>query len=157
MAFSPTKVCVLLTLGLAACGGSTPAADQSSMLVECETQTHTAPYMPDLSQPSAMGTYTGVLVASVPGPPIKGSNDWTVKILDAAGNPVDGLAVTALPKMPEHTHPTSVIPAVTPEGGGLYDLNPVYLFMPGYWTVTLTLTPTTGMPDAVVFSVCIPS
>jgi YtkA-like len=146
----------LATLAAAGCGAAAPQpADTTAMLSSCDTETRAMPYAPNSSRTSASGSFTGVLVDSVPGPPIKGTNDWTVRILDAGGNPVAGLAFTALPKMPDHTHPTSVVPVVTEKGGGLYDLSPVYLFMPGYWTVTLTLSADPN--DDVVFPVCIPS
>jgi hypothetical protein len=133
------------------------APDATGMLSSCMTETRAIPYAPGLSRTSDSGAFTAVLVDSVPGPPIKGTNDWTIRILDASGNPVAGLALTAVPKMPDHTHPTSVFPVVTDKGGGLYDLAPVYLFMPGYWTVTLTLPLASGSSDTVVFPICIPS
>jgi hypothetical protein len=127
------------------------------MLSSCATETRAIPYAPNLSRTSESGAYTAVLVDSSPGPPVKGTNDWTVRILDAGGDPVDGLTITGLPKMPDHTHPTTVLPVVTGRGGGTYDVSPVYLFMPGYWVVTLTLQPPMGAADTVTFPVCIPS
>jgi hypothetical protein len=141
------------TVGCSA--GAAPA--DSGMLSSCATETRAIAYAPNLSRASASGAFTAVLVESDPGPPIKGSNDWTVRILDANGAPVDGLVVTGLPRMPDHTHPTSVLPVVTAKGGGTYDVSPVYLFMPGYWVVTLTLQPAAGAADTVTFPFCIPS
>jgi hypothetical protein len=145
-------------LALSGCGSSPPAsADATGKLSSCDTETRAIPYMANLTRRSDSGAFTAVLVDSVPGPPIKGSNDWTVRIVDAGGAPIDGLTVTAAPKMPDHVHPTSVLPVVTAKGGGVYDLAPVYLFMPGYWVVTLTLQPASGPSDTVTFPVCIPS
>ena len=162
MAFFPSKMSrVRLVAGLgllatAGCGGGA-APDATAMLSSCDTETRAIKYMPNLTLSSESGAFTAVLVESRPGPPIKGTSDWTVRILDASGNPVAGLAFTALPKMPDHTHQTSVVPVVTDKGGGVYDLSPVYLFMPGYWTVTLTLPLASGATDNVVFPICIPS
>jgi len=97
-----------------------------------------------------------VLVASDPGPPVKGSNTWTVRILDPGGTPTDGLAMTVLPFMPDHGHGSTVKAAVTPMGDGVYVIKPLYLYMPGYWEVTLTVQPTGGTKDSVMFPVCIP-
>jgi hypothetical protein len=144
------------TLTAVGCGSGAPPADPG-MLSSCANETRAVAYVPDLSRTSASGSFTAVLVKSDPGPPIKGTNDWTVRILDANGAPVDGLVITGLPTMPDHTHPTSVLPVVTAKGGGTYDVSPVYLFMPGYWVVTLTLQPAAGAADTVTFPFCIPS
>jgi hypothetical protein len=146
-----------LGLGLGCGGDSSATADAGAMLSSCATETRAIAYTPNLARMSASGAFKAVLVKSVPGPPAEYSNDWTVQILDANGAPVDGLTMTGLPRMPDHTHPTSVIPVVTPKGGGLYDVSPVFLFMPGYWETTLTLQPATGAKDTVMFPFCIPS
>jgi hypothetical protein len=161
--FSSKMSSVLVAAGLllAGCGsggaGAPAAADASDMLASCTMETRAVTYMPSLPRKSTSGAFTAVLVSSVPGPPIKGSNDWTVQILDASGAPVDGLTMTGVPRMPDHTHPTSVKPVVTAKGGGLYDVSPVYLFMPGYWETTLTFQTQGGVKDTVVFPFCIPS
>lgn len=163
MAFFANKLSVAVVVaglgslagGCGGGGGTTP--DSKGMLSSCATETRAIPYMPNLSRMSDSGAFTAVLVDSVPGPPIKGINDWTVRILDAGGNPVAGLAITATPKMPDHNHPPNVVPVVTDKGGGVYDLAPVFLFMAGYWTVTLTIQPASGALDTVTFPVCIPS
>jgi hypothetical protein len=156
---SLARAALLATCAAAGCGsgGGAASPDATGKLSSCATETRAVMYTPNLSRMSDMGAFTAVLVDSEPGPPIKGTNDWTVRILDAAGNPVDGLAITAVPKMPDHPHPPSVLPVVTDKGGGVYDLAPVYLFMAGYWTVTLTLQPTAGAADTVTFPICIPS
>ena len=114
------------------------------------------PYAPNLTRASASGAYQAVLVASDPAPPIKGTNVWTVQILDAGGVPQDGLAMTASPFMPDHNHPSTVKALVTPMGGGDYVVKPLYLYMPGYWEVTLSLQPPGGAKDTVMFPICIP-
>ena len=161
MALVPSKLFFARTLALAAtvagCGGTSAAPDETGMLSSCATETRAIAYAPGLSRTSDSGAFTAVLVDSDPGPPIKGTNDWTVRILDANGAPVDGLTITGLPRMPDHVHPTSVLPVVTPKGNGTYDVSPVYLFMPGYWVVTLTMQPATGPADTVTFPICIPS
>jgi hypothetical protein len=158
MAFSSSKMPLVLVLAAVAGGcGGTPATADSGMLSSCATETRAIKYMPNLTRTSMSGMYTAVLVESQPGPPIKGSNNWTVRILDASGAPVDGLTVKGTPKMPDHSHPTSVLPVVTAKGGGIYEVAPVYLYMPGYWVVTLTLQPASGPADSVTFPVCISS
>ena len=57
--------------------------------------------------------------------------------------------------MPDHGHPSSVKPAATDVGGGMYEVTPLYLFMAGYWEVTLTFVPPGGVKQAIVFPLCI--
>lgn len=149
-----------LCAGLTACGAA-PATENTDagLLYSCATETRAKPYVPGLEVDSVSGAFKAALVSSVPGPPIKGSNAWTVTITDAAGAPQDDLTVTASPYMPDHRHPTTVRAVVTPahDGTGTYTVDPVYLYMPGYWEVTLTLQPasTTAPKDTVVFPICI--
>jgi hypothetical protein len=149
-----------LSIGLwSGCGdGAGTEATDAGLLYSCATETRAVHYMANLTLASTSGAFTAVLVESVPGPPAKGTNAWTVKILDASGAPQDGLTITGVPNMPDHRHPATVRPVVTPIEGsaGTYSVTPVYLFMPGYWEVTLTLQVTGGAKDTVVFPVCIP-
>jgi hypothetical protein len=159
-----------LAVGAAGCGGQNDAADPgvdgSVLLYSCATETRAVPYTANLSRPSVSGLSTAILVKSVPtndtsepGPPIKGTNDWTVKILDANGAPEDGLTIKASLFMPDHGHGPSVEPTVTPVSGqaGTYLASPVWFFMEGYWEVTFTWQPATGAQESVVFPICIPS
>jgi hypothetical protein len=147
-----------LALAAASCGGSNamPVID-SGPLYSCATETRAVPYEPNLMRTSSAGTYTAVLVKADPAPPIKGDNTWTVRILDANQMPVDGLSITPSANMPDHNHPPSAKPVVTPLGNGSYSMTPLYLFMAGFWEVTLTLQPAGGDKDSVVFPICIPS
>jgi hypothetical protein len=151
-----------LALGTNGCGGQNgaadPGADGSALLYSCATETRAVPYTANLSRPSLSGNSTAILVKSDPAPPIKGTNDWTLKILDASGNPESGLTIKASPWMPDHGHGPSVQPVVTPVSGpsGVYLASPVYLFMAGYWEVTFTWQPATGAQESAVFPICIP-
>jgi hypothetical protein len=152
-----------LAAGLAAvvagCGSNSAPPDETDAgaLFSCAGETRAVQYMAGLTRTSVSGGYQAVLVESVPGPPIKGQNAWTVQIFDGSGAPQDGLTVTATPTMPDHVHPTGVKPVVTPknDGTGTYEVAPVYLFMAGYWEVRLTLQPQSRPKDTVVFPLCI--
>jgi hypothetical protein len=87
---------------------------------------------------------------------VKGTNSWTIQIADGGGNAIDGLTIGVLPYMPDHAHGTTVEAVVTDTGGGVYGITPLYLYMEGFWTVTLSLQPASGASDSVVFPVCIP-
>jgi len=158
---SASLIAGALALAAAGCGGQNDAGapvDGSALLYSCATETRAVPYTANLSRPSVSGQSTAILVKSVPGPPIKGTNDWTVKILDASGAPEDGLTIKASLFMPDHGHGPSVEPVVTPVSGqaGTYLASPVWFFMEGYWEVTFTWQPPTGAQESVVFPICIP-
>jgi len=140
-----------------ACDGAPAASDgeDSAALSSCMTTTGALPYSPNMSLMSTSGAFKVVLVDSMPGPPIKGTNTWTIKIVDESGAPQDGLTITPSANMPLHNHPPSVMAAVTPMGGGVYELSPVYLFMAGLWDVTLTWVPASGVKESVVFPMCV--
>jgi len=129
------------------------------------------PYMPGVMTASSGGGFMATLVTSQPGypqddkpsgPEVKGTNTWSVRITDTGGTPVDGLAVDASPYMPDHRHGTSVTPVTTAEGSGGYVISPLYLYMTGYWEVTLNIQAPASdggaapAPDSALFTVCIP-
>jgi hypothetical protein len=155
----PAGRAATLALALAAAGcGSPTAADDASTgpLYACATETRAVPYAPNLTRTSASGKFKAILVESLPAPPARNSNTWTVKVVDANDVPQDGLPMTASPNMPDHRHPSTVKAIVTPLGDGTYSVTPVYLFMPGFWEVTFKLHPDDAQRDGVVFPVCIP-
>lgn len=135
------------------CGGG--AENTDGALFSCETETRAVEYMPGLTRTSASGAWQAVLVTSEPGPPIKGTNTWTMKVLDAAGAAHDDITVTARTFMPDHNHGSTIKAHVTPTGDGRYRVTPLYLYMPGLWQVTLDVETADG-PDSVMFPICIP-
>jgi hypothetical protein len=154
---------VLVALAAARCGSPDASPDATAgPLYSCAAETRAVPYAPNLTRTSASGAFKAILLASVPAPPSRGSDAWTVKIVDANDVGQDGLLLAASPFMPDHGHPSTVKAVVTPLGGGEYSLTPLYLYMPGYWEVTITLRPPTGdggapgAADSVMFPICIP-
>lgn len=132
------------------------------------------PYMPGVIDTSNKGTYTVTLVSNQPGAPadareagpeVKGVNTWSISVADGAAAPVDGLEIIAMPYMPDHRHGTSINAVTTGMGGGSYQITPLYLYMTGYWEITLNLQAPAaadadgGAPppaETVMFTVCIP-
>lgn len=73
-----------------------------------------------------------------------------------AGDPVNGAAITTIAYMPDHGHTSAIKPTATSlDDKGTYEIKPVNLSMPGIWEVTLTVTPTGGVTEAVKFTFCI--
>lgn len=90
-----------------------------------------------------------------PSMPIRSDNTWTFEVSDTAGTPMEGMSVSVVPFMPDHSHGTPVQAEVTELGEGTYVADPVNLYMAGLWEVTMTITDDEGVADEVVFRVCV--
>ncbi len=101
----------------------------------CDSETRDDRYAPGMVKLGPAG-YEFKLVSSTPGPPRKGNNAWVIQV--SHPDPVDGLALSAVPYMPDHGHGTAVVPVITAAGNGTYTISPVNLFMTGLWSVRLT-------------------
>lgn len=149
----------LLAAGLAlgACGsgaqnsnGGTPGAET------CANEKRADAWALGTVRTGTGGLLKAKLVAADPAPPIKGDNVWTLQILDASDQPLDGVALTVKPFMPDHGHGTPIAATVTEVGmGHQYRVTPVNLWMPGYWEIRLTLDAGGGKTDATAFKICI--
>lgn len=119
----------------------------------CAAETRAQQYALGLEGDGAWARVT--FVDATPAPPLRGDNVWVVDVQDTAGAPLDDLEIVVDPYMPDHAHGTAIRCEVTPEGTpGRYRLEPVNLFMPGLWQVTLTVRSETD-EDAIVFSFCV--
>lgn len=96
------------------------------------------------------------LVTTAPQPPERFDNTWQVLITDMSGAPVEAGLVDARTWMPDHGHASPKAIVVTSMGEGVYELDPVNLFMPGLWEITVEVTPEGGSPDDVVWKFCMP-
>lgn len=149
-------LCALGGCGSGSSGASDGAATDDGSLFSCESETRAIAFATGVERMSDGGGYRARVTSAMPGVPTKGTDTWTVTILDAGGSPVDDALTKVVPFMPDHNHGTSVKAAVTANGGGGYTITPLYFFMAGYWEVTLTLQPATGTADSVMFPVCVP-
>jgi hypothetical protein len=167
---------LVLVVG-AGCGGSgkapqdlTPAPPDMTMLVgklcnDARADVWTLPATP-MTKMSKNGAFKVSLMSSTQSPPLIGDlTTWTLQIADASGAMVsdatfsttcpNGLVRPVCPWMPDHGHgtdaPADVMPAST---AGQYTINPLYLFMAGYWTMTATIT-SGATTDEVMYSVCL--
>ena len=109
-----------------------------------------------IAKKSANGSFTVTLLSSAASPPLIGDlTEWTVQVADGSGAMVDGATIDVKPWMPDHGHGTDAVAHVMAGGApGQYAITPLYLFMAGYWTVTLTITDD-STTDTVVFSLCL--
>jgi hypothetical protein len=134
---------------LAACSAGAPDAG----VVGCETNPKAEVYAAGMKQSGDGSKLSFVLVSSDPGPPLRGTNTWKVKVLDTAGQPVTGATLTVTPFMPEHGHGSQVVPTVTAEGDQ-YEITNLYLFMPGLWQITVKAV-SGGTTDSAAFTFCV--
>lgn len=79
-------------------------------------------------------------VWSSPSPPSRGLNAFRLEVKDASGTPLSGLVVGVQPWMPAMGHGGSKQPTVTEVGDGVYDVENVYLTMPGTWELRTSLS-----------------
>lgn len=129
------------------------AGEDSADLVGCDDP-RVQTYAANMQVPGAGKVFTFVLVSSNPSPPADETNTWTLQILDASGNPVNGVTGTATPTMPFMSHGTIPVDW-TAAGNGTYTLTPLYLFMAGFWEVAITAE-AGGKTDSASFYFCIP-
>ena len=134
------------TMGSGGAGGST---------IGCMNDPRAMTYTADMVLPmSVSGNLKFELVSSMPGPPIKGTNTWTIKLLDHNNQPVTDAMFKVTPFMPDHGHGTSVVPTITPMGDS-YQITNVYLFMAGLWMVTIEVDASSAGADSGVFYFCV--
>lgn len=74
-------------------------------------------------------------------PPDRGVLKLQLKVTDASSDaPVDGLYYDIVPDMPSMGHGTPTVPKTEAQGGGLYIVSDVNLFMAGRWQLRITIT-----------------
>jgi hypothetical protein len=134
---------------VAGCSGSSPDAG----VVGCEMNPMAQTYAAGMKRSGDGSKLSFVLVSSDPGPPLRGTNTWEVKVLDASGQPVTGATLTVTPYMPEHGHGSQVVPTITADGQQ-YKVSNLYLFMPGLWQVTIQAT-NGSVTDSAAFTFCV--
>src|SRR5262245_13220765 len=78
---------------------------------------------------------SAALAAAAPLPPETGDNAWTFELSVADGEPLSGAVVVAHTLMVDHQHTSPAQLAVETEPGR-YELSPIVITMPGFWTLT---------------------
>lgn len=153
-AASPTSFLALglLLLGASACGDHDhgPGDGQTRL---CDAEPRGETFVVGLEKTSRVEglkvRLLEVVVEEQPQPPDRGINTWTFEITDAAGAPVEDVAVRLRPWMPDHGHGTTPAeyPGV-PAGAGRYSVGPFNLFMSGLWEFTVRLERGGELDDA---------
>jgi hypothetical protein len=147
--------------GVAACssssGGETPGANTAELsdnASNCPSWTQGLDvYTPALAHEGS--TYKFEVTDISPPPPSPGNMTWTLKVVDASGQPVTD-ATMATPKtwMPQHMHSSTAQPSVQANGDGTFTVTNLYLYMPGVWQVTFDVQ-SGSTADSAVFTFCL--
>jgi hypothetical protein len=117
-------------------GASSTQSGLGNDTVSCEADPRVATYTAHLDESGSHGL-TFELVSADPAPPAKFGNSWVVMVKDSDGTPLTGTLGVGL-NMPSHGHGTQVPPVITFDAAtSTYTIDPVYLFMPGVWQITL--------------------
>jgi YtkA-like len=111
-------------------------------------------YTADMVRTGDGGTYKFELTGITPGL-VVGNQAWTLSITDANGQPVTGATFTNIKTwMPQHGHPSTALPMPVEKGGGVYEVDDLYLYMAGIWQVTFVVKSGTST-DQTTFTFCL--
>jgi len=113
-------------------------AEEDTGVVGCLGQGDT--YSANLQKTGALGKYTFTLVQATPAPPDLNGNVWTFKAVDATSATPDVSQLIVYPFMPLMGHGSDQTPTLVKNADGSFTASDIDFFMPGLWTVTLTVT-----------------
>jgi hypothetical protein len=158
--YPATAVLALLVASCSSAGNANTGqpgsdSDSGSTVIGCANDPRADTYGAGMSKVGSAKALTFVLVAARPAPPAINDNIWTVKVLDASGNPVPNATFSAIKTwMPDHGHGSLETPMAAPNGDGTYSVQPLDLFMNGLWQITFTAQ-AGAVSDSATFSFCI--
>ena len=161
---------VAAAIGCSSSNSDTSATDgdgggTSDLVISCAHDPRTEPFALPLTHKGdneAGPNLSFVITGSMYNPLAVDNNMWTLKILDASGQPVKDAMLTfpknghpGDPWMPDHTHATT--PAqVKNNMDGTYTINPLYFFMGGVWSLYINAT-SGSVTDSTTFTFCVGS
>jgi hypothetical protein len=102
-----------------------------------------------LTRSTERGLYIGTLEPKTSPVPVGQIQTWTVLVTTPDGKPLEHADLSIDGGMPQHGHGLPTEPQVTGElGGGRYRVEGMKFNMPGWWTVTLTVSGAAGTDSA---------
>jgi hypothetical protein len=154
--------------GLAGCSsgsagsGTDDTGPASDAEIGCTGDSGTEEFTSNLTHRGDSGSLSFVIAGANFTPPAVDNNTWTLKILDASGQPVKDAVLTLPPGsghsdpwMPLHTHGALAAKAVN-NNDGTYTVAPLYFFMGGVWS-TYIQAQTGSVTDSTTFTFCVGS
>lgn len=158
---TPRMICCLGCLWLVGCAADdaasadAPDAMDTGVTATCAQESRAEEFVPGMSKRTEGGIEVALIEAE-PEPPARLDNSWVISVANADGEPQEGAQMTLNPQMPDHGHGSPREPVVTELGDGEYRAEPISLFMPGYWTVDVSVTLDDQPPESVQFGFCVP-
>ena len=146
-----------IALSLGACSDDGHDDDNGEQY-NCAEETRADEFVLGLTKAGAQSRLEFKLVSSDPAPPARGDNTMIIQLSTMAApiQPVSGATMSVTPFMPDHKHGSGKTVTITPmTEAGQYKLEPVNLWMPGLWEVTVRVTGATA--DEAVFRFCLPT
>jgi hypothetical protein len=134
--------------------GSPDATDNRATAI-CAEESRAEQFAPGMAKQTDSGVEVA-LVEAEPAPPARLDNSWVISVEDASGEPREKAQLTLNPQMPDHGHGSPREPLVKELGDGEYRAEPISLFMPGYWTVGVSVALGDEPPESVQFGFCVP-
>jgi len=108
-----------------------------------------------MSKTTASGAITVAVVAAEPAPPLVGANSWTVQLSREGGEALPAARVSLTGWMPDHGHGLNAVPLIEELDGGRYQIQPIILYMPQLWELSVVVDRDEGR-DVATFDVCVP-
>ena len=138
--------CLLLSLGC----GSTDSAGSGVVGSSRGDQ-----YVVGLEKVSEAGEFVVQLINSRPAPRYISLYSWTLRIRNTSAEAIIDASVRAEPMMLTHGHGTTpqfTVGQESESAPGEYLFSDLDLFMPGLWTIYITIETTDGLTDLVEFA-----
>jgi hypothetical protein len=137
---SPLRLFWLLPVALIAVGGIGVAAMMQPPPADLDLS---------LTRSTENGLYVGTLEPGASPIPVGPIQTWTVAVTTPDGEPLEHADLSIDGGMPQHGHGLPTEPQVTAElGGGRYRVEGMKFNMPGWWTITLTVSGEAGIDSA---------
>jgi hypothetical protein len=144
-----------VTLSVGACADDHHDDDTT---YDCAKETRDDEFVIGLTKPGAASRLEFKLLSSDPAPPSRGDNTMVLQLSTIAApvTPVSGAPMSVTPFMPDHDHGSGKTVKITPlTEPGQYQLEPVNMWMPGLWEVTVEVDGANS--DRAVFRFCLPT
>lgn len=153
--------------GLGGCSSNSASSgngdsSSSDASIGCATDPRVEDFTANLTHKGTNGMLSFVIAASNYSPPAVANNTWTVKVLDATGQPVKDAVLS----FPADSHPSDPfmpdhhgdLPAKSVNNGdGTYSIAPLYFFMGGVWSTYIQATTPSVPEDDTTFTFCVGS
>jgi hypothetical protein len=129
--------------------------DSTSGAALCDAESRAEAFVPGLGKRTDDGVLVTISEAE-PTPPARSDNTWFLALVGSDGEPLTGAQLVLDAKMPDHGHGSPREAVITELGEGRYRAEPVALFMPGFWTIDVSVSVQDEPSGAVHFGFCVP-